>query len=181
MLEQGSFAAYSATAFSTFCLSSWTEGRDPLRRGPTWAKHLTGLRRILKRNSTGDFGNAFQVFYWGYLWGIACMDFAPKDRDLDWWLETAFWKSLILRLNWRNWILSNQNNCSWQTRDFGKFSFCSFKKNYILYINKSTSFNHCRCSGRFVFLSVWRRPEGTTPRSQERRAWLSRWPKLSQT
>ena len=42
------------------------------------------------------------------------------------------------------------------------------------------SFNiHYRCSGRFVSPSVWRRLEGTTPRSLERKAWLSRWFKVS--
>ena len=40
----------------------------------------------------------------------------------------------------------------------------------------TTSFkNHCWRSCRFVSLSVWRKLEGTTHRSPERRGWLSRW------
>ena len=90
---------------------------------------------------------------------------------LEWHPTNRCW-ILIYRFHWGNWILSHQNYCAGETRNFG---LQTFKKKFLVFIlSKEISCVHYWHFARSDFLSVWRRLEDTTLRSPERRGWSSR-------
>ena len=91
-----------------------------------------------------------------------------------WHPTNRCWRAeiLIFRFHWGNWILSHQNHCAGETRNFG---LQTFKKKFIVFILwKEIPCVHSWHFARSDFLSVWRRLEDTILRSLARRGWSSR-------
>ena len=105
------------------------------------------------------------LFLISYSYSYSYWHWHPTNRC--WRAET-----LLFRFHWGNWILSHQNHCAGETRNFG---LQTFKKKFIVFILwKEIPCVHSWHFARSDFLSVWRRLEDTILRSLARRGWSSR-------